>query len=447
MKNIRKFDSTEAYEQFRKTDGWDYPNVSYVETPIESQVHYNNEFIMRWNDEDTAKTPTFLGDVSLSEFKDWVDGASKPCEIKKDGTDFAYLKMDGNNVASFTTRADNSTSHYSSADKEDYLQMTEIENINVGLFQDSKNKTKEVRFNFDEGCPAGFHKWFPNATTGKKLWGRYNVTAVNKASNTSTYGINVAYGDRQSEDNYDATSYKENWSANYLMNGINYLNNHINSDAAYSNYKFMEMTYWEHLVLTYIFCAYFGTFDTQSKYKGLASNYNTAGTTGGANQWLNGNTDTILTHYGSLAASGSEASTDAGYKFMHMENPLHGNQWIWAAGWHGESTKYYMTFDDIKANAAATMAIANADVEGDILAMNSSYIDKIDLFGVPTALQTQSSEGFYDGAWSNQGLNGAVAYLGGNSYFGAIDGAFARAFDTGASSQSWGRRGRVTMNR
>lgn len=456
MKNIRKFNSTEDYTNFRKTDGWDYPNVSFVEGPIESQVHYNNEFIMRWNDNDVIKTPSFYGDVSLDTFKNWVDGASKPCEIKKDGTDFAYLKMDGNNVADFTKRDDNSASHYSTNDKEDYMQMTEIKNINVGLFQDSAAGTKEVRFNFDEGCPAGFHKWFPNSTTGTKLWGRYNVTSVGNVTDTATSGISVGYGLRQGTDGaYDASSAKGNWSANYIRKGIDYLNSNLDSTA--SGYQYMEMTYWEHLVLTYIFSAYFGTFNSQSVYWGLSSNYTGAGSTGGANQWLNGNTDTILTHYGSLAASGTEATANAGYKFMHMENPLHGNQWIWAAGFRGELTKYYMTFDDIKANtfastSSADMIIANADVTGTIPSMSSSYISKIDVYGVPTAAGDDatiqaSDRGFFDCGWSNVTVGSRVAYLGGDSYYGAGCGAFARGFFSVASGQNWGWRGRVTMNR
>ena len=78
--------------------------------------------------------------------------------------------------------------------------------------------------------------------------------------------------------------------------------------------------------------------------------------------------------------------------------------------------------------------------------MSGSYISKIDVFGVPTAIGASSESGFYDGGWSNA-YGTRVAYLGGTSNGGAFDGAFARDFDSDASYQSWRRRGRVTMNR
>ena len=32
--NIKKFTSTAEYDAFRSTDGWAYPNVSFIETNI-----------------------------------------------------------------------------------------------------------------------------------------------------------------------------------------------------------------------------------------------------------------------------------------------------------------------------------------------------------------------------------------------------------------------------
>ena len=46
-KNLRKFSSTAEYENYKATDGWDYPSVCFVETSFENQIYYNNEFIMR----------------------------------------------------------------------------------------------------------------------------------------------------------------------------------------------------------------------------------------------------------------------------------------------------------------------------------------------------------------------------------------------------------------
>jgi hypothetical protein len=98
-KNIRKFASQAEYDAYKANDGWDYPSVSFVETDIDSQVHYNNEFIMRWSTEDKAKVPSFYGEVSHETFKSWVDSASVPCEINRADGNITPYTMDGNNPA------------------------------------------------------------------------------------------------------------------------------------------------------------------------------------------------------------------------------------------------------------------------------------------------------------------------------------------------------------
>jgi hypothetical protein len=201
-KNLRKFSSTAEYENYRATDGWDYPSVCFVETSFENQIYYNNEFIMRWNDNDVVPVPTFSGSISLSEFKAWVDNASRPCEIRKDGLNFNYLLASNfeKTASDYAGTTLIGNSHYKTSDKADYLQMTEIENVNVGLFKDSKKGIKEVRFNFDKGCPKGFHKWFAHPYWNEergcytKLIGRYNATPAGTSTTDTAAGINCAFG-------------------------------------------------------------------------------------------------------------------------------------------------------------------------------------------------------------------------------------------------------------
>ena len=57
--NIKKFDSKEAFDAYRATDGWAYPSVNYITNNEESSIHYNNEFIMEWSDNDLKKVPYF----------------------------------------------------------------------------------------------------------------------------------------------------------------------------------------------------------------------------------------------------------------------------------------------------------------------------------------------------------------------------------------------------
>lgn len=473
-KNIRKFTSQAEYDAYKAVDGWDYPSVSFVETDIDSQVHYNNEFIMRWNVADTSKTPSFYGEISHDEFKNWVDHASRPCRV---------LKSDHTQQDVYDVNSDGSVSDWSDFSTTDtnYLHMTRIQNVNVGCFQDTSKGIKEIRFNFDKGCPQGFHKWFPNSTAsdGSKLWGRYDITAPDgtNVSAVGTNGIDCAAGrchnmDLSLSSPYDGGSYG-NWRADYILSGCKAVGG-------------LAMTYWEYHVLTMIFSAYYKTFNTQDVFHGLTENYTTNNHWGGAHQWLNGNTDYLTAPHGQLSDSDSNRSSanatgvNQGYRFMHLENPIHGKQWIWGAGWGGKVTanggNYIMTFDDIRANASATYnTAADGDYTSPALSMPSSdstsvdntgawgyvanrFVTDIDVYGVPCDLYVDgnnghnqdgsSSTGFYDAMWAYNLDNnyGRVAYLGGPSHDGAGCGGFARVFLNAASYPGWDRRGRVTMN-
>lgn len=476
-KNIRKFTSQADYDAYKANDGWDYPSVSFVETDIDSQVHYNNEFIMRWNVADVNKTPSFYGEISHDEFKNWVDHASRPCRV---------LKSDHTQQDVYDVNSDGSVSNWSDFSTTDtnYLHMTRIQNINVGCFQDTSKGIKEIRFNFDKGCPQGFHKWFPNSTAsdGSKLWGRYDITAPagTNVSAVGTNGIDCAAGrchnmDLSLSSPYDGGSYG-NWRADYILNGCKAVGG-------------LAMTYWEYHVLTMIFSAYYKTFNTQDVFHGLTENYTTNNHWGGAHQWLNGNTDYLTAPHGQLSDSDSNRSSanatgvNQGYRFMHLENPIHGKQWIWGAGWAGKMTtsggQYIMTFDDVKANIAATLDVSNANytsgltVPSGTTALDATegtpsvpwgrteraFVTDIDVYGVPSSIYLDggtdaskgvgsSTSGFYDAMWSYNMTSSfdRVAYLGGPSNSGDWCGGFARYFGGDASNADWVRRGRVTMN-
>ena len=109
-----------------------------------------------------------------------------------------------------------------------------------------------------------------------------------------------------------------------------------------------------------------------------------------------------------------------------------------------------MTYDDIIANKAATMAKDDADIYGPFLGgsgVENKFIGKIDLWGNPIEAGGSSSSGFYDSVWAQNIADSRVAYVGGGSGYGLSVGGFARTFITDASVSNWHRRGRITMNR
>ena len=444
LTNIKKFESKAAYEIYRATDGWDYPAVNLVDDGNCREVHYNNEFIMRWYDEDLVKVPSFFGDVSWEEFKDWVDNASRPCEVRTNTTitptEIYYL-----NPEDLGEREDGTTSNIAATD---WYQMAEIKNINVGLFENSSEGWKEVRFNFDKGCPKGFHKWFPNAPSGKKLWGRYDAIYLVENDALSCCA-NISIGG----DSYSPTSFFQYMSA--------------------ANNNLLSLTYWEYHVLVFIFCAYYKTFDVQSVCDGLCwyeddlnENENFVSL---RRDYPNGWIDTrvsghagkhILSNYSSVSGHNNEA-----YKFMWLENPLHGISYIYTAGCCALYPNIYYCFDDIKANAAVSLdsnrEYADLIIPYFTLPSPIEVCDPEDnfyyltLYGIPCHKQyprnggwveLTSSQGFYD--WSYLSLNSVsnqITCVGG--YYEETAGGFCRNLSTFTKSSDGKEiRYRITMN-
>jgi hypothetical protein len=442
MNNLKKFGSIDDFYTYRATDGWSYPSVCVVDDENSSEAHYNDELRMRWYDKDTAKTPTFYGEITQDEFKTWVDSTCFPCEIKKDGTDFAYLKTGtGTAMSDWSKRANSAASHYNTTDKLDYLQMVELQNVNVGLFHNASEGWNEIRFNFDTGCPSGFHKWFAhpywnstkvNPITGQtgvwtKLMARYDSSSSGTSTDAASM-TNVAFGTAQatSTDPFSATS-------------LLALNTKTNSNL-------LEITYWEQLVLSYIFCAYFKTFNSQSIYGGLIS-----GTSDYT--WTSGQTDTLLTHFGQLG-------NNMGYRFMHMENPIHGKQAIWTSGCTttrisaNKLVKTCLSYDDQVSNSAVILTLDNSDVveslDYSVITSPDGYVNNVNLWGFNNSNTTggSSSLGFYDKQYTeyNQGDGDYCMAAGGNSADGAGCGAFWRGGFLSTSTNA-AIRGRATLIR
>ena len=431
-KNFKKFESKAAYDVYRSSDDWWYPAVNFIKVDNDRIVHYNNELIMRWDPRDTVKTPTFFGDVSWEKFKDWVDNASRPCEIPADTTDPAsdikYLDTEN-----FNLNTEGEASHLNNIH---WLQMAEIENINIGLFEAKNGKWREVRFNFDKGCPKGFHKWFPNTVNGKKLIGRYD-TAV-----------------------YDDTYVANNRG----QTGTHNLSEKIREATANTNPNLLSLTYWEYHVLVFIFCAYYKTFDVQSVCDGLcwastsdptANNYFEKIESGYPNGWIDTRVSGhagkhILSNYSSVSGHNNEA-----YKFMWLENPIFGKNYLRVAGCNTGTDGLYFCYDDIKANHNKSLSYDKEQIEKIIpLEDNETdYCKDISLFGhnIGEYEAAGSSSGFFDcNTWnySSTDQDFCESKVGGDSTSESAAGGFCRNFsDTvDISGNRQEIRERLTMN-
>ena len=367
-------------------------------------------FGIKWSLDDTVKTIEYVGNTALVDsFKSWVDTSAKPCEIKKDGTDFAYLTNTSGVASStnWTTRADGSASHYQTSDKADYLQMVELQNINIGFTANNLERSMTVWFNLDSDCPNGFHRWFK---ASKKLFSRYDSTF-----NADATTIDACYGTSQPTGN---------WSFDL---------SHTRTKA--TNANLMNWTAWEIICLSWIQAAYYKSFDMQTA---LTGGLHTGGESV-ARGYINGSTDTLTTPHGKISSGA--------FRFMYLENAFWGKQWLMGFGWRGQAGKGYLTFDDAKANKAALMVLEDADVTMTYLTnTGGTYCKNVDFFTMPIEAGGSSTTGFYDGNWSSTS-NDRVFYVGGASINGSVCGAFARILNYGASYAYWYRRARCAMNR
>lgn len=360
--------------------------------------------------EDTVKNITYVGSQALKQkLMDWIDNSAKPCEVKKDGTDFAYLTNTPGVASSenWTTREDGSPSHYNSDDKEDYLQLVEYQNINVRIKEDNNGNVYAVTFNFDSDCPAGFKPWLPETS---KLFARYDST------NNETAGYDICIG--------------KEWTGNNDANSM------FSRNAATGN-GIMEITAWEYAVFAWLMLFRYGTFDIQTALgRGIEF-----GSQAAVKAFVNGLTDSLQTPHGKVATTGGEA-----VRFMYMENP-YGLCWIWCAGWRGELAIGYLTYDDEKANKAATMATADADTTHKILATSGTYAKNINKIGILSETGGSATSGSCDGNWSNITITSRILYVGGNSGGGSIAGPFARDVAGAAAPSTWTHRGRGAMRK
>ena len=360
---------------------------------------------------DTTKVMNMIGTAEqLAAFDDWVDNSPKPCEVKKDGTDFAYLTNTAG-VASSTswlTRADGTPSKYSTQDK-NYLQMVELENVNISI--ETTGTQLRVMFNFSPVCPEGFHRMFAEPT---KLMSRYDLTFNSDGST-----LDCCNGTSQP-------------SGTFSFDNI-----HSMLDASGSD--LLSWTAWEIACLGWIQAMRFRTLDVPSsaRGKGLQS-----GSEAAARGWVNGTTDSLTTPHGGVGQNGN-----GGYRFMYMENCTDGKQWLMGFGWHGNNGKGYFTRDDYKANAQALIPILECEVEHDYpTSLSETYAKNVSELGIATEGGGSASSGFFDGNWSNTN-DDRIFYAGGHSDNGAICGPFARAVTNDAANANWSRRGRVALRK
>ena len=192
----------------------------------------------------------------------------------------------------------------------------------------------------------------------------------------------------------------------------------------------MEVTAWELIVDAWLQACYYKTTDIPSSARGRGVE---SGSETAARNYVNGTQDSLTTPHGAV-----NGTSGGGYRWMYRENPTDGKQWIWGAGWRGQNGKGYLTFDDEKDNAAATMTY--------LTNCNGTYMKNVDFFTMPIETGGGSSSGFCDGNWSNTS-NDRVFYAGGCSGRGVLCGPFARAVDADASDVVWRRRGRCALNR
>lgn len=364
---------------------------------------------------DVSKTMQIIGDSdAISLFNDWVDNSPKPCEVKKDMTDFAYLKNTAGVASStnWTKRADGSNSHYNTSDKANYLQMVELENVNVSF--ENNGTTTTVLFNFSDVCPAGFHRWFPEST---KLFSRYDSTK--NATNNSL--LDVMCGG--------------NWTGNNSVDVMDAMNKATNANI-------LEWTAWEIAVLGWLMAMRFNSLDLQTALgKGIQN-----GSQAAAEAFVNGFTDSLTTPHGKVAYTGGSSTDNEAVRFMYIENP-YGLRWIWGAGWRGNAGTGYLTFDDVKANVNKLMATTDADITHTYPTnLSGTYAKNVDMLGICIETGGSSTSGYFDGNWSNNNSD-RIFYAGGDSAGGALDGPFARRVGGAAASSTWGPRGRCAVRR
>ena len=360
---------------------------------------------------DTTKVMNMIGTAEqLAAFDDWVDNSPKPCEVKKDGTDFAYLTNTAG-VASSTswlTRADGTPSKYSTQDK-NYLQMVELENVNISI--ETTGTQLRVMFNFSPVCPEGFHRMFAEPT---KLMSRYDLTFNSDGST-----LDCCNGTSQP-------------SGTFSFDNI-----HSMLDA--TGLDLLNWTAWEIACLGWIQAMRFRTLDVPSsaRGKGLQS-----GSEAAARGWVNGTTDSLTTPHGGVDQNGN-----GGYRFMYMENCTDGKQWLIGFGWHGNNGKGYFTRDDYKANAQALIPILECEVEHDYPTnLSEAYAKNVSELGIATESGGSASSGFFDGNFSNTS-DDRIFYAGGDSADGSICGPFARYVSNAAAYAAWDLRGRVALRK
>lgn len=389
----------------------DAQSRQYIEQIQQSLTKLGQNYTgISWKISDVVKTIQYVGDVDYkTRLTNWIDNSPKPCEVKKDGTDFAYLR-NTSGVASATNWSQRENGSAAHQTNEDYLQCVELFNVNIAEIIDVENDRHSILFNLDELCPAGFRRFLVEPS---KLFNRYDFCFAGQDAASTT--VSACKGLAQPTGNFSFEN--------------------VQTLVAATGSKILKLTGWEIAVISWLEAFRFGTLNMQSSSLGSGLS---SGSESAARGWVSGTTDSLTTPHGAVSG---------GFRFMYMENVNYGKQWLMGWGVRGNLNMGYCCTDDIKANAKAIPDIADCDLTFSILPTSGTYAKEVNILGVLTATGGSDTSGFFDGNWSNVGASDRILYVGGRSTDGSFCGAFARNLPADVPHSGWGLRARGAMRK
>lgn len=256
--HLKKFDTDAEYFDYIDKDGWVYPSVFLVG----STIVYPKEFTIRLDHRTGQRT--YLGNITRDQVREWIKEAFVPVEMNRK-----------------TGKVTENPTHEKD---EVYFQLVKVKNVNVGIFDNPVEGWVDIRFNFNKGCPIGFHRWFPKEFG---LVGRYDITLRLDNSTIDCIAGNKAYW---------------GWSIEKLEEEVNKLN--IPGAGLWS--------YWEQTILIHLMSV---ISEDQTYFEGTSrDNWPIAG-------------DEVTGSIKSLMGF-----NDKSYSFMGIEYPVTGPSELYCSG-------------------------------------------------------------------------------------------------------------------
>lgn len=462
-------------------------------------VNNNNCFGIHWSGADTSKKATIVGSESAyTTFRNMMRNNTQPCEVAKSSiqiinsdvpnnspiyyvNESAIIDLDKTDLTKTAAGADSHNSIQIEGHN-DYLQMVKIPQLYVGFMVegDMPTQTYEVWFYVgNQAAPAGMSPWFLKETI--QVSEVDNTDTISKIDSAGSYKLFCRYNSLSSDTAAGGTAIcscsgsnqaSGTWSANALH-------------TANVNTKVYEITYWEYIIMCYVFIAYFAkgvsgtesnaasSFNIENYYHGLESGSEAAArATGDYSSTYNGCLDTVAAANNGI---GPKNTANAPYVFLWIENALHAKQYIWTAGCSNmqteideyfdssyahldsssgatwKSMRSYLTYAPNKANSYVhSTTVYDKIFHFNGLVSNSGwngYISQIDIYGYPkrTGSGAGASAGYYD-QWYTNATASTVMYVGGPSNSGSYNGLFCRSFHATAAHAYWYLRGFATLD-